>query len=72
VRNLLANPEARLQIGEHDWEVRARAVDAGSEEDTRVRPLLRDKYANASDDLVSWARTALPMALEVIGPASDG
>jgi len=72
VRNLMAHPSVRLQIGEHDWDARARVVEAGTEEDARVRPLLRDKYANASDDLVSWARTALPVALEVTGPASDG
>jgi len=72
VRNLIAQPEVRLQIGDHDWNARARVVDGGTEEDTRVRPLLRDKYANASDDLVTWARTALPIALEVTGPASGG
>lgn len=72
VRNLIAQPSVRLQIGEHDWDARARVVDPGTEDDARVRPLLRDKYANASDDLVSWARTALPVALEVLGPASDG
>ena len=71
VRNLIANPAVRLQIGEHDWDARARLVEAGTEEDTRVRPRLRDKYANADDDLVHWARSALPVALEIIGPASD-
>ena len=72
VRNLIAQPSVRLQVGEHDWDAHARVVDAGTDEDARVRPLLRDKYANASDDLVSWARTALPVALEITGPASDG
>jgi deazaflavin-dependent oxidoreductase (nitroreductase family) len=72
VRNLVAHPEVRLQIGDHDWSARARVVEAGAEEDTRVRPLLRTKYASSSDDLVSWARTALPVALEVTGPASAG
>jgi deazaflavin-dependent oxidoreductase (nitroreductase family) len=71
VRNLLAHPAVRLQIGEDDWDALARVVDAGTEEDARVRPLLRDKYASSSDDLVSWARTALPVAFEVVGPASD-
>jgi hypothetical protein len=28
--------------------------------------------ANASDDLVSWARSALPVALEITGVASNG
>jgi deazaflavin-dependent oxidoreductase (nitroreductase family) len=72
VRNLVARPAVRLQIGERDWDARARLVDPGTEEDTRVRPLLREKYASSSDDLVSWARTALPVALEIVGPASDG
>jgi deazaflavin-dependent oxidoreductase (nitroreductase family) len=72
VRNVVAHPEVRLQIGDHDWDARARVVDAGTEEDARVRPLLREKYANSSDDLVSWARTALPVALDITGPASDG
>jgi deazaflavin-dependent oxidoreductase (nitroreductase family) len=72
VRNLIAQPAVRLQIGDDDWDAQARVVDAETEEDTRVRPLLREKYASSSDDLVSWARTALPVALEVIGPASGG
>jgi len=71
VRNLVAHPMVRLQVGEQDWDARARLVDAGTDEDTRVRPLLRDKYASTDDDLVSWARTALPVALEIVGPASD-
>jgi deazaflavin-dependent oxidoreductase (nitroreductase family) len=72
VRNLIAMPSVRLQIGEHDWDAAARLVEAGTDEDARVRPLLREKYANASDDLVSWSRAALPVALEITGPASDG
>jgi hypothetical protein len=72
VQNVIANPAVRLQIGEHDWDARARLVVAGTEEDARVRPLLREKYANASDDLVSWAASALPVALEITGPESAG
>jgi deazaflavin-dependent oxidoreductase (nitroreductase family) len=72
VQNLIANPSVRIQIGEHDWDARARLVVAGSDEDARVRPRLREKYANASDDLVGWAKSALPVALEVTRPASDG
>jgi deazaflavin-dependent oxidoreductase (nitroreductase family) len=72
VQNVIANPAVRLQIGDHDWDARARLVVAGTEEDARVRPLLREMYANASDDLVSWAASALPVALEITGPASAG
>jgi deazaflavin-dependent oxidoreductase (nitroreductase family) len=71
VQNLIANPEVALQIAEHDWTARARVVEEGTEEDARVRPLLRDKYSNATDDLVEWARTALPIALEV-SPTDSG
>jgi deazaflavin-dependent oxidoreductase (nitroreductase family) len=66
VQNLIANPDVALQIAEHDWAARARLVEADTEEDARVRPLLREKYASSSDDLVGWARTALPVALEVV------
>ncbi len=72
VQNLIANPTVRLRIGDHDWSARARLVVADTEEDERVRPLLREKYANASDDLVGWARSALPVAFDVTGTASDG
>jgi deazaflavin-dependent oxidoreductase (nitroreductase family) len=72
VANLIATPAVRIQIGDHDWDALARVVEPDTEEDERVRPLLREKYANASDDLVSWARTALPVALEITGAASDG
>ncbi len=67
VRNLLANQSVHLRIGDAEWDATARVVTAGTEEDARVRPLLRDKYANASDDLVSWARSALPVAIELRG-----
>jgi deazaflavin-dependent oxidoreductase (nitroreductase family) len=64
VRNLAADSAIVLRIDDTEWDARARIVDAGSAEDARVRPLLRDKYATSDDDLVSWARTALPVALE--------
>ncbi|HEY3723545.1 MAG TPA: nitroreductase/quinone reductase family protein [Acidimicrobiia bacterium] len=67
VRNLLDDPSVHVRIGDVEWEATARVVAADTEEDARVRPLLRDKYANASDDLVSWARTALPVAIELRG-----
>jgi deazaflavin-dependent oxidoreductase (nitroreductase family) len=70
VRNLTANPAVHLQIGDHDWNARARLVEPGTAEDSRVSPLLREKYASSSDDLVAWSRRALPVALEITGPAS--
>jgi hypothetical protein len=52
-----------VRIRDREWDADARLVEADTEEDARVRPLLRDKYADASDDLVGWARRALPVAL---------
>jgi deazaflavin-dependent oxidoreductase (nitroreductase family) len=66
VRNVLVHQGVELRIGTHEWEGRARVVEPDTEEDARVRPLLRDKYADAEDDLVSWGRTALPVAVEAL------
>jgi deazaflavin-dependent oxidoreductase (nitroreductase family) len=63
VRNLMANPRVKVRIGNREWNADARLVEADTDEDARVRSLLRDKYANPSDDLVGWARRALPVAL---------
>lgn len=65
VRNLIAAPSVQLRIRDQQWDATARIVDPDTDEDARVRPLLRDKYAAREDDLVSWARTALPVALEL-------
>lgn len=64
VRNVLVHADVTLRIATHEWDARARVVEPESEEDSRVRQLLRAKYASSADDLVSWARTALPVALE--------
>lgn len=66
VRNLMADPAVRFRVGEHELTARARLVVAGTEEDARVRPRLREKYAASAEDLVGWARTALPVALEPV------
>ena len=63
-QNLLADPNVRIRIREHEWDAVARVVEADTEEDPRVRELVRTKYANADDDLVGWARRALPVAFE--------
>jgi deazaflavin-dependent oxidoreductase (nitroreductase family) len=63
VRNLMAHPQVRLRIRDREWDADARVVEPGTDEDARVRTLLRDKYANADDDLVGWAQRALPVAL---------
>jgi deazaflavin-dependent oxidoreductase (nitroreductase family) len=63
VRNLMAHPEVKVRIRDQEWDADARLLEADTDEDTRVRSLLREKYADANDDLVGWARRALPVAL---------
>jgi deazaflavin-dependent oxidoreductase (nitroreductase family) len=41
IRNLVADPSVRLRIAAREWDARARVVEPGTEEDARVRPLLR-------------------------------
>jgi deazaflavin-dependent oxidoreductase (nitroreductase family) len=65
VRNLRADPAVRVRLGDREWDATARVVEPDTDEDARVRPRLREKYADTDDDLVSWARTALPVALEL-------
>jgi hypothetical protein len=57
-----------LRIATQAWDGRARVVAPDTDEDARVRPLLRDKYADRDDDLVAWARSALPVAIEAFVP----
>ena len=64
-QNLLADPNVKVRIRNREWDAVARVVEEGTEEDGRVRELLRSKYANADDDLVSWARHALPVAFDL-------
>ena len=72
VRNVLVHADVTLRIGTHEWDARARVVEPGSEEDALARRLLRAKYASTADDLVSWARTALPVAIEQFVSRTSG
>jgi deazaflavin-dependent oxidoreductase (nitroreductase family) len=64
VRNLTAEPAVRLEIGARAIDTTARIVAAGTEEDAKARRMLYDKYQSGSeDDLTSWSRSALPVAI---------
>jgi deazaflavin-dependent oxidoreductase (nitroreductase family) len=64
VRNIAANPEVTLELGEQVRRCRARWVDAGSPEDARARSLLLAKYQpGEAEDLSSWGASALPVAV---------
>jgi len=66
VRNLRAQPAVTVRIGEHTFAGQARIVH-DEKEDLMVRYMMAEKYQEWSEDksLSEWARTALPVAIEV-------
>lgn len=65
VKNARKTPEVAVRIGELELSGRARSVEPG-EEDTLARRLLVEKYQpRDSDDLTTWGRTALPVAVDL-------
>jgi hypothetical protein len=66
VRNLLADPTARIRIGQGEGDATARLLDPGTDEDALARRLLLAKYQRpGQDDLVDWARSSLPVAFDL-------
>ncbi len=63
VRNLMVAPEVVLELGDRRRATTAHVVEAGTDRDARARRLLMEKYGGA-DDLGSWSRTALPVAVD--------
>jgi deazaflavin-dependent oxidoreductase (nitroreductase family) len=72
VRNLRVEPGVTVRIGEVIWQATASVVD-DPDEDAIARALLATKYQGwrEGQPMSSWARTALPVALD-IGPPSSG
>jgi deazaflavin-dependent oxidoreductase (nitroreductase family) len=67
VKNLRKTPRVRLRIGTQSATAKARLVRAGTKEDELARQLLDGKYEGWREGkrLSSWARTALPVAIEL-------
>ena len=67
IRNLRKTPRIRLRIGTRTVTGAARVVRGGTKEDERARELLDGKYQGwrAGRRLSSWARNALPIAIEL-------
>jgi deazaflavin-dependent oxidoreductase (nitroreductase family) len=67
VRNLTMSPRVRVRIGARTATGTARVVRAGTKEDELARQLLDGKYQGWRDGkhLSSWARHALPVAIEL-------
>ncbi len=72
VRNVMADPAVRLQIGEHDW-ARAGTHRRPRNRGGRIRAALVARQVRElarRPGLVGSHRT--PVAVEILGPASDG
>ena len=66
VKNLKRNPDASVRLGAETRTGKARIV-SDPEEDARARRLLAAKYQGwrAGRPLSGWARTALPVAIDL-------
>ena len=65
VKNVLKNRVVQVRIDKSVFNGQARVVESG-EEDTLVRKLVLEKYTpRDSDDLTDWARTSLPVAVDL-------
>ncbi|HWV25562.1 MAG TPA: nitroreductase/quinone reductase family protein [Thermomicrobiales bacterium] len=63
VRNLQANADVIVELGDESRTGVARIVQADSVEDQRARELLVEKYREG-DNLNEWGQTSLPVAIE--------
>ena len=66
VKNLLKNPAVTVRIAKHSFAGSARLVK-DKEQETMARYMLAEKYQEWGDGktLSQWARTALPIAIEL-------
>jgi deazaflavin-dependent oxidoreductase (nitroreductase family) len=67
VRNMLKNPSVTVRIAKKTFNATARIV-TDKEEEMMARNMLADKYneRKANGSLDKWARTALPVAIDLI------
>jgi deazaflavin-dependent oxidoreductase (nitroreductase family) len=63
VRNLQANEQVIVELGDETHAGVARVLQPGIAEDQRARELLVAKYREG-DNLDEWGRTALPIVIE--------
>ena len=65
IKNALRTPEVNVRIGDQHFTGRARLV-ADSAEDAKAREIVVGKYQpRSSDELDSWGRTSLPLAIDL-------
>jgi hypothetical protein len=63
VRNLQANAQVTIEVGDETHAGVARVLQPGTAEDQQARELLVAKYREG-DNLDEWGRTALPIVIE--------
>jgi deazaflavin-dependent oxidoreductase (nitroreductase family) len=73
VRNMRARPAVTVQLGEHTFAAQARIV-GDEQEDALARRLVAGKYQEWREDrpFSEWARTALPVAIDLTIEGSSG
>lgn len=65
VRNLMVSPTVVLEIGDRKRTTTGRVVERGTDDDATARRALLDKYGPTSnEDLGTWGRTALAIAID--------
>jgi deazaflavin-dependent oxidoreductase (nitroreductase family) len=65
VRNLMVSSTVVLEIGDRKRTTTGRVVERGTEADAAARRALLAKYqASSGDDLATWGRTALAIAID--------
>lgn len=67
VKNIRRDPAVRVRVGSRTVGAKARIVRAGTSADAKARELLDGKYMGWRDGkrLSSWARGALPVAIDL-------
>ena len=67
VKNMLKNPSVSVKIGRRTFQAAARIV-RNTDEEMMARNMLADKYheRKANGSLDTWARTALPVAIDLV------
>jgi len=66
VRNMQADPRVDVRIGNEQYQGTARVLNPADDEDAAARRLLLEKYQPpGSDELESWGRSALPVAIDL-------
>ncbi len=64
VRNAIASPHVSVELGDDVRTGTARLVTPDTHEDRLARRLLVEKYRSREDDLASWGRTSLAVAID--------